>query len=192
MPSRPSDARERLQRAALELFTQRGFDRTTAADIAAEAGVTERTFFRYFTDKREVLFTPQDEFDALFLAGLPTETSSDPRALIEAAVLSAAIAFPRERLAWARGRHRVLQQGPLQERELLKLATVARTLTEAFVERGIDRPLARVAAETAATTFRVAFDDWVADDGGRTLQDVLLGTLSAVDRLVAAQPALRS
>ena len=56
MAASEDDLRGRLQRTALELFRERGYDRTTAAEIAARTGVTERTFFRYFPDKREVLF----------------------------------------------------------------------------------------------------------------------------------------
>src|ERR1700676_1213721 len=49
-------ARGRLEQAAMELYSERGFDQTTVAEIAERAGLTERTFFRYFADKREVLF----------------------------------------------------------------------------------------------------------------------------------------
>ena len=60
-------ARERLQAVTLELFAEQGFEGTTVAEIASRAGLTERTFFRYFTDKREVLFTGQDTFEGMFV-----------------------------------------------------------------------------------------------------------------------------
>ncbi|MGI3780205.1 MAG: TetR family transcriptional regulator, partial [Janthinobacterium lividum] len=63
-------AQERLQAAALDLYAQRGFEQTTAADIAQAAGLTERTFFRYFADKREVLFAGQDIFQQVFVDGV--------------------------------------------------------------------------------------------------------------------------
>ena len=50
------DARGRLVKAAMELYGERGFEQTTVAEIAERAGLTERTFFRHFADKREVLF----------------------------------------------------------------------------------------------------------------------------------------
>jgi hypothetical protein len=50
------NARGRLEQAALALYGERGFENTTVAEIAARAGLTERTFFRHFADKREVLF----------------------------------------------------------------------------------------------------------------------------------------
>jgi AcrR family transcriptional regulator len=62
------DARGRLGQAAIELYVERGFDDTTVADIAERAGLTERTFFRHFADKREVLFAGQDEFQQLFVS----------------------------------------------------------------------------------------------------------------------------
>src|SRR5437879_11940076 len=61
-------ARERLQAAALKRFTEQGFDGTTVAEIAATAGLTERTFFRYFADKREVRFYGSEEFQRSFVA----------------------------------------------------------------------------------------------------------------------------
>ncbi len=63
-------ARERLQAAALDLFAARGFEQTTAADIAASVGLTERTFFRYFADKREVLFDGQELLHGAFVKGV--------------------------------------------------------------------------------------------------------------------------
>ena len=54
------DARDRLERAALELFVEHGFDPVTVPEITARAGLTTRTFFRHFADKREVLFADAD------------------------------------------------------------------------------------------------------------------------------------
>ena len=62
------DARGRLMQAALELYGERGFEQTTVAEIAQRAGLTERTFFRHFADKREVLFS--GEVDDLVLSAL--------------------------------------------------------------------------------------------------------------------------
>ncbi|MFC7108595.1 TetR/AcrR family transcriptional regulator [Nonomuraea rubra] len=63
-------AAERLQEAALELFATRGFEQTTATEIAQSVGLTERTFFRHFSDKREVLFHGQHLLTQAFLAGV--------------------------------------------------------------------------------------------------------------------------
>src|SRR6516225_3435787 len=91
-------ARERLQAAALELFATRGFEQTTAAEIAQSVGLTERTFFRHFSDKREVLFLGGDQFFQVFLDGVdaaPAEAS--PLAVIASALQSAMSFFPDER-----------------------------------------------------------------------------------------------
>ncbi|WP_040796088.1 TetR family transcriptional regulator [Nocardia higoensis] len=182
----PPPSRERLQHAALRLFADRGFDGTTVADIAAEAGLTERTFFRHFTDKREALFTPQAEFDALFLAGLDGHPGRDPRALTETALTTAAAAFPGTRREWCRARQRVIDADVrFQERELLKLVTVARALTTALVNRGIEPIQARMAAETAGAAFRVAFELWVDRDDERTLADTVREVLAEFDQLIA-------
>src|SRR6202012_6277244 len=64
------NARGRLEQAAGELFAERGYDQTTVADIAARAGLTERTFFRHFADKREVLFSGQEQFRDRFVTAV--------------------------------------------------------------------------------------------------------------------------
>ena len=88
------DARGRLEQAAFELFTERGFEQTTVAEIAERAGLTERTFFRYFADKREVLFAGADALQELFVSrrrrrpGVGRAASTPwPRALDAAAAL---------------------------------------------------------------------------------------------------------
>src|SRR6476659_3633504 len=106
MPRWQPGARERLQATTLELFAERGFEQTTVAEIASKAGLTERTFFRYFADKREVLFAGQDEFEAMFvdhIAAAPPGAA--PFAVVTEAVRAVATEFfPAERRPFSRTR----------------------------------------------------------------------------------------
>jgi AcrR family transcriptional regulator len=167
-------ARQRLQAAALELFVSRGFEQTTAAEIAESAGLTERTFFRHFTDKREVLFDGQDLLQQEFLDGLAGVPTGAPLlAKIESALETSAGFFPDERRDYARLRQRVIDAHPaLQERELLKMASLATTIAAALREGGGAEPAATLAAETGVTVFKVAFGQWIADGEERSLLDI--------------------
>src|SRR5690348_6193255 len=117
-------ARERLQAAALELFATRGFEQTTATEIAQSVGLTERTFFRHFSDKREVLFAGQQLFVQAFLAGVDAAPpDASPIEIVACALRSAVSFFPDERRPHSRIRQSVIDQNPaLQERERHKLA----------------------------------------------------------------------
>ena len=180
-------AAERLQKAALELFVERGYERTSAAEIAEAAGLTERTFFRYFQDKRDVLFYGQDAFTEVFLQGLhAAPADASPMQLIAAALHSAAAWFPDDRRPHSRSRQAVINSNPaLQERERHKLAGLATSIGAALGERGIAEPTATLAAESGATVFGVAFEQWIRDGEMRSLaviaQDILtqLRTLNA-------------
>ena len=89
-------ARERLQAAALELFATRGFEQTTAAEIAQSVGLTERTFFRHFSDKREVLFYGQQQFLQAFVDGVDGRTAGRiPAGGHRVRAARSGIAFPR-------------------------------------------------------------------------------------------------
>ena len=177
--------RERLQAAALERFAEQGFDGTTVAGIAEAAGVTERTFFRYFTDKREVLFTGQNEFEHLFLAGVRDADEDHPMAIVAAALDSASVFFPDERRRWSRARQAVIDAEPsLQERELLKLSALAVAMTRALRERGVDDTAAALAAEAGVAVFRVAFTGWIADGEERSLAEVQRAVLAELRSLV--------
>jgi AcrR family transcriptional regulator len=185
MPRWESGARERLQQAALGLFEERGFDGVTVTEIAAAAGLTERTFFRHFTDKREVLFAGQEEFQRAFLARLVGATGDDPMSTVRAALDGAAAFFPDERRAWARARQRVIDTHPaLQERELLKLSSLAVALTRALTDRGIDPVPAALAAESAVTVFRTAFTAWTTDGEDRSFGAVQQAVLAELHALV--------
>jgi AcrR family transcriptional regulator len=156
------DARGRMIRAAVELFAERGFEQTTAGDIAERAGVTERTFFRHFTDKREVLFDgsaamEQTAYDAIRAA--PGDLSPLDAAL---AGMIAGGGLLEDRRDHAVRRSRIIAANPsLQERELLKLAAMVDATAEALRTRGVAEPTASLAAHSAVTFFHVAFARWV-------------------------------
>ncbi|HEX5114203.1 MAG TPA: TetR family transcriptional regulator [Pseudonocardiaceae bacterium] len=175
----------RLQQAALELFATRGFEQTTAAEIAQSVGLTERTFFRHFSDKREVLFYGQQLLVQAFLDGVATAPpDAAPMDVVAAALASAAAFFPADRRAHSRIRQSVIDQNPaLQERELHKLATLATTLADALRARGVDELTATLAAESGVTVFGVAFTRWIREDEQRSLAEIetdVLGQLRAL------------
>ena len=161
------NARGRLEEAALELYRERGFDQTTVAEIAEQAGLTERTFFRYFADKREVLFWGEGALHELFVhavTGAPE--SAAPLDAIAAGLETAAGLF-RERRDQARQRQAVIAANKeLQERELMKLASLAAGMGDALRRRGVSEPAASLTAEAGVAVFKVAFARWVdaADD----------------------------
>ena len=183
-----SGARERLAASALELFVSQGFERTTVAEIAADAGLTERTFFRYYADKPEVLFAGQDEFEGLFLDGLELSGSDRPMDLVAAALDHAAGFFPDERRPWSRTRQAVVSGNvALQERELHKMSSLAAALTSALVERGVDPVAAALAAEAGVSVFRRAFAAWIAEGETRPFREIQRGVLSQLRELLASR-----
>ncbi len=168
----------------MELFAECGFDQTTVEDIATRAGVTKRTFFRHFADKREVLFGGADEFKQLFVDGLAAVPPSAAPLEAVAATLEAVGATFSDRRDFARRRQVVIAaNAELQERELVKLASVATALAHALLERGVAEPAASITAETAIAVFRNAFERWVAAPDRRNLPEIIresLDTLQAV------------
>lgn len=179
-------ARERLQAAALDLYAARGFEQTTAAEIAASVGLTERTFFRYFTDKREVLFDGQGLLHQVFLDGVAA-APADASALDAAAFAlhTASSFFPDDRRPYSRLRQTIISANPgLQERELLKMASLSNGIAAGLRERGISEPTATLAAETCVTTFGVAFRQWIADGEDRSLIDIERDVLAELRSLL--------
>jgi len=164
-------ARERLQSAALELYASHGFDETTVAEIAHHAGLTERTFFRHFGDKREVLFAGQ-EFQQRFIDELAeARDDTNPLEMIAAAITGASEFFPDERRPHSRLRQTVIAANPeLRERELLKMASLATALAAALRGRGVPEPAATLAAESGVLVFRLSFEQWLATE--RSLLDI--------------------
>jgi AcrR family transcriptional regulator len=177
------DARGRLEQAALELYLARGFDQTTVAEIATRAGLTERTFFRHFTDKREVLFRGDELARGLVAVvdGLPE--SMAPIDVVAAALESTSEFFDGRR-EHARQRQAVVVSNPsMQERELIKLASLAAALADALRRRGVAEATASLTAETGVAVFKVAFERWLVDTEDRGLDHFIrasLDDLSAV------------
>jgi AcrR family transcriptional regulator len=179
-----------LQQAALELFASRGYEQTTATEIAQAVGLTERTFFRHFSDKREVLFHGQDVFVQAFLDGVEAAPpGATPIELVGSALRSAAALFPDGRRSHSRARQAVIDQNPaLRERESHKLAGLAAAIAEALRARGVDNLAATLAAESGVTVFGIAFALWLRKGERRSLADISADVLRELQTLTG-QPS---
>jgi AcrR family transcriptional regulator len=163
------DARGRLARTATELYLEKGFEQATVAEIAKRAGLTERTFFRYFVDKREVLFGGSAQLQELMVGAVAaTPASAGPMDAVAAGVLAAAqLLKDRD---YSRQRQAIIAANPiLQERELIKMAALATAFAETLRQRGVREPAASLTAEASIAVFRVAFERWVADGNKKDL-----------------------
>lgn len=158
------DSRERLRTAALELFDERGFAATTVPDIVERAGLTKRTFFRHFSDKREVFFG-DDEIPAIaarMLAEAPTEIP--PLALLSTGLRQLAADRFEPRRAEMRAARRIIDAEPaLRERDLRKQADLRRAVHDGFVQRGEDPLTARVLAGITVEVIQTALEAWMTD-----------------------------
>ncbi|BBX89247.1 TetR family transcriptional regulator [Mycolicibacterium boenickei] len=168
------NARGRLEEAALELFGEQGFEKTVVAEIAERAGLTERTYFRYFADKREVLFWGEHLLSDTLVGAVADAPESASALEMVRAGLGAVTGIFVERRDHARRRQAVIDANPgLQERELAKLAALAAATAEALRARGIPEPAASLAAQTGIAVFKVAFGQWVSASDGPDLADVI-------------------
>lgn len=181
-------ARERLQKAALELYAVRGYEETTVAEIADAVGLTERTFFRYFADKREVIFAGEELFQQMFVSGIADgPKDAAPLEIVASAVMGATDLFSDERRAYSRQRQSVIAANPgLQERELLKLASLGTALAAALRERGVPDPTATLSAQSGVTVFHVAFRQWITDGEERSLAELEREMFTQLTTLTAA------
>jgi AcrR family transcriptional regulator len=181
------DAEGRLIKAAITLFDGQGYDETTVAEIAAAAGLTKRTFFRYFSDKREVLFNGSQELQDRWVGGIeaaPPEAS--PMAAVSAGLDQVAQLFA-ERHPFARMRSRIIVANrELQERELIKLQSLADAIRAALVDRGVELNAAILAAQAGVTVFHVAFARWVEQDEPAALRRLMDESLQQLRSVTAA------
>ncbi|MCO5999117.1 TetR/AcrR family transcriptional regulator [Actinoallomurus rhizosphaericola] len=184
--------RGRLAKAAIELFTTQGFDQTTGAQIAARAGMHERSFFRLFPDKREVFFhaleTARQEAVAA-IADAPEGTAPIDAA---AAALEQRCAIIQQHPGAALIRHGLIEANvELRERDLSKHAELATGMAEALRERGTPEPTATLAADTTMAVFRRAFDRWIGDPEHQDLPTLFRDGLSELASMLVhrARPA---
>jgi AcrR family transcriptional regulator len=182
------DARGRLEQAAAELFAERGFDQTTGADIAARAGLTERTFFRHFADKREVLFSGQDVFQDRVVSAVAAAPASATPLEAMAAGLEAAGTMLQTRAGLAPQRQVIIDAHPeLMERELIKLAKVGTAAAAALRERGVAEADATLTADAGIAVLRIAFARWLDEGVARPLPEVMRETLGELAALYGPQ-----
>ncbi|KOG88517.1 TetR/AcrR family transcriptional regulator [Streptomyces varsoviensis] len=190
MPRWESDAQGRLERAALELFETQGFERTSVAQIARAAGLTERSFYRYFPDKREVLFAGS-ELEAHLVAQVE---AADPgltpiEALLTALGTADEVFRSREFLL---RRVKVIAASPaLAERDLIKLADIADALARALEHRGVEPGAARFIIDVAMAITRRATSRWLADPDAAFPDLVAQATAELREALAPPAPRVR-
>lgn len=166
----PAGTQERLQGVAIELFSERGYEHTTVADITTSAGLTERTFYNHFADKREVLFPGQDEFIAEVVEAVgaaPADQSSLD--VIVTALMVTTDWFDQRRDAAQRRRRILDSRAELRERELAKMAACDTAIAGALRARGSSETSAALTAAAAVAAYRFAADNWLADPQRCTL-----------------------
>jgi AcrR family transcriptional regulator len=180
------DAAGRLMKAALPLFAERGYEETTVAEIAEGAGLTKRTFFRYFSDKREVLFSGAEELDRLWLEAIAAAPpAATPMAVVTFGLDPVAELFV-ERHDFARIRAEIIEANPeLKERELIKLQTLAGAIKEALIERGVSANAAILAAQAGVMVFHVAFASWVQQDDPTVFRRLIDESLEELRSVIA-------
>ena len=175
------DARGRLESSALDLFLERGFERTTVQEIATRTGLTERTFFRHFSDKREVLFYAAQDFHNQVVTEVSKAPEGEPPL---GAVLNGFRAASHDfqaRKASIERRQRIIDlNSELEERELIKMSNLTSAVAQTLRDRGVDEMASRVASEAGLLIFRTAFDEWLKTDDSQKLEDLIGRATSAL------------
>jgi AcrR family transcriptional regulator len=194
MPRWDPQAEERLRTAAIELFLELGYENVTVAQIADRAGLTRRTFSRYFTDKRDVLFAGSERLPGLLAEAL---SRADPQlapfdALLTALADVGAVVGARVAPHAAQRREVIARSPELQERGRTKFAAVANALAAGLVQRGSDPASATLLADVGVAILRTGFDRWIDDPDGNDLAACLREAgaelADAVGTLSAARP----
>jgi AcrR family transcriptional regulator len=184
------DARGRLAEAAMALYAEQGFEQTTVAEIAARAGLTERTFFRHFADKREVLFYGMEMLRDLLVRAVAGAPASATAMDAVAEAFETAATFMAENPERVRLRDAIVSaNAELRERELIKLAALAAAVAAALRDRGIPEPAASLAAQTGVAVFKVAFARWIGGPGQPDLPGIFRESMEELRGVVRADGA---
>lgn len=159
-------ATQRLVVAAVDLFTEQGYDATTVAQIAERAGVTRSTFFRHFSDKRELLVAGQETLSRLLAEGIAeAPAGATPLQAVAAGLERASTAMgPANRELGPRLKAAVAASTELQERDALKSVGLAAAMTAALVARGVPDPAAHLASELGVLAFKRGYAAWSGSD----------------------------
>lgn len=182
------NAAERLAAAAVDLFAERGYEDVTVVEIAERAGLTKRTFFRHFADKREILFRGQDAYRGMFadaIAGAPA--AAGPMEAIDAALTAFAAGFTDDRREFVAKRQAVIDANPeLKERDLLKAAALTTAMSDALVARGVKPPVANLAANFGALALADAFQCWLQPGNRKSMTPLVQQALRNLDTAIEA------
>lgn len=192
MPRWEPDGVERLEAAALELFAEQGFERTTVAQIARRARLTQRTFFNHFADKREVLFRLSSGFQRELIREIAACPATVPPldAVVRALQAAAAMTFDEDRRAAVARRHEIVGANPeLRERELSKGAALTDAIADALLARGVDPETAHLTASAGMLVFQTATRRWVQPAESRSLAELLLDALGSLRGSMTVAPS---
>jgi len=171
----------------MELFAERGFEQTTVTEIAARAGLTQRTFFRHYADKREVLFAGAPVLEEFLVSSVASAPDSAAPIDVVAAAVVAVGAVMQERREYSRQRQAVIDAHPeLQERELIKLASLASAIAGALRKRGVGDPAASLTAEAGIAVLKVAFTQWVYQTAPADLPQLMRASFGELKAVTAA------
>jgi len=184
-------ARDRLVVAAVDLFTEQGYDATTVTQIAERAGVTKSTFFRHFPDKREVLVAGQETLGRLLADGIAeAPISASPLKAVASGLERASSAMgPMNHELGPRLKAAIAASAELQERDALKSVSLAAAMTTALITRGVPDPTAHLAGELGVLAFKRGYAEWSESD--RDAGDELTRyILAALDELRTATATL--
>jgi AcrR family transcriptional regulator len=172
----------------MELYVERGFEQTTVAEIAKRAGLAERTFFRHFADKREVLFAGAGSLEELLVTTVADAPSNLGPLDAAAAGLEAAAVLLQARRPFARRRAAIIaSNAELQERELIKLASLAAALAGTLRRRGVGDAVASLTAEVAIAVFKIAFERWVTEPKPPDLAQLIRVSLDELKTVSAGE-----
>ena len=169
----------------MELYSERGYEQTTVAEIARRAGLTERTFFRHFADKREVLFSGSANLQEAMVSAVANAPESAAPIDAVAAGIEAAGGFLQDR-EYSRRRQAIIAANTvLQERELIKMASLASAIARALRKRGVSDPAASLTAEAGTAVFRIAFERWIDQGNEKDLRVLIRESFEELRSLVA-------